>query len=312
MNMSETPETTLEAITITGGYVRGADNSLGGGIYISEASPTFHRCIVRQNTASEGGGVYVEGGSPLFQSCVFLGNEAFGLGGGVANIPPGEPTFDHCQFMGNRAHNGGAISGASLHVFSSFFQSNEAASGGAVHVHVPGAENDFIGCVFTGNLATDGGGAFAVGSSRVRLENCTISGNRAGREGGGIEVFFVGPALLERCILFGNCASRGENAYIENDGLIRLTCSLTSSVGIEGPGAIEFLADNVFDDPRFCGPLSCQDAPTTGGDYTLEEGSVCLPAQSPCGQLIGALPEGCASTPVHTSSWGRIKEIYRR
>ena len=52
----------------------------------------------------------------------------------------------------------------------------------------------------------------------------------------------------------------------------------------------------VPDDPRFCEAWTClTGTPLPGGDYHLRSDSPCLPQFSPCGELIGALGEGCAT-----------------
>jgi hypothetical protein len=56
-------------------------------------------------------------------------------------------------------------------------------------------------------------------------------------------------------------------------------------------------------DPLFCD----QEA----GDFTLREGSPCLP-EDPfgCG-LVGALGQGCGAVSIESKSWGAIKGLYR-
>jgi len=72
-------------------------------------------------------------------------------------------------------------------------------------------------------------------------------------------------------------------------------CCDVDSSGIDGVGDIHYLANDIFVDPRFCDPDSCQNAPTTEGDFTLDSTSPCLPEASPCAHLIGARGEGCGS-----------------
>ena len=53
-------------------------------------------------------------------------------------------------------------------------------------------------------------------------------------------------------------------------------------------------------DPLFCS--------TASGDYTLGASSPCLNDET-CGQ-VGALGLGCGSTPVESTTWGRVKSRY--
>jgi hypothetical protein len=81
-------------------------------------------------------------------------------------------------------------------------------------------------------------------------------------------------------------------------------------IGGYGPTYVGF---NAFVDPIFCEGASCEDAPTTAGDYHVDAASICLPATNPCGDLIGALGQGCTGTiPLEERSWGGIKALYRR
>jgi hypothetical protein len=57
-------------------------------------------------------------------------------------------------------------------------------------------------------------------------------------------------------------------------------------------------------DPGFCDPDS--------GDFTVQETSPCLPANSGgCGP-IGGEGMGCGTVSVQSESWGAIKGKYRR
>jgi hypothetical protein len=146
----------------------------------------------------------------------------------------------------------------------------------------------------------------------VTLRRSTIAGNRSPvQPGGGLLCF--SPVDLEQVILFGNCApAGGDEAWVYPVGSLSLTCCCTDSSGIEGSGSIEFGSENVFDDPRFCGPLACASAPATGGDYTLDASSPCRDDGNACGVWIGALGIGCQwPTPVEVGSWGRLKQQFR-
>jgi hypothetical protein len=56
-------------------------------------------------------------------------------------------------------------------------------------------------------------------------------------------------------------------------------------------------------DPLFC------DGPN--GDFTVQDSSTCLPANSlGCG-LIGAFGQGCGTVSIQQGSWGSIKGGYR-
>jgi hypothetical protein len=91
-------------------------------------------------------------------------------------------------------------------------------------------------------------------------------------------------------------------------GDVAFICCVLSEDGIFGDPDY---ANALFADPLFCDPIPCADAPTTLGDYSVREDSPCLPENNLCGELIGALGEGCEVVPVRESTWGAIKKLFR-
>ena len=69
-------------------------------------------------------------------------------------------------------------------------------------------------------------------------------------------------------------------------------------MGIEGTSTVTWLSDNVYTNPTFCDPEDCANAPTAAGDYTISDGSPCVPFQQPVCGLIGALGVGCNALPT--------------
>ncbi len=61
---------------IEGFTIRSGEAILGGGGYVSGASPMFRQCMFDFNSAKQGGGVYVLDGTPVFDQCVFSFNTA--------------------------------------------------------------------------------------------------------------------------------------------------------------------------------------------------------------------------------------------
>jgi hypothetical protein len=69
----ETSSTLIDGITIIYGF--SVEN--GGAIFISDASPSFRKCIIAySHSTTFGGGVYIEFGAPEFINCTFVGNYA--------------------------------------------------------------------------------------------------------------------------------------------------------------------------------------------------------------------------------------------
>jgi len=69
----ETAAAVVEGFTVMGG-----SSSMGGGMNITNASPTIRRCIIYScaSTGSYGGGAYVSNGSPYFAYCTVANNTA--------------------------------------------------------------------------------------------------------------------------------------------------------------------------------------------------------------------------------------------
>lgn len=91
--------TTLDGFTITGGSF-----DYGGGIYISNSSPTIKNNIITGNNAINysGGGIYIHNSSPTIQDNTITGNNAMFNGGGIY-IYDSSPTIKNNTISGNDA-----------------------------------------------------------------------------------------------------------------------------------------------------------------------------------------------------------------
>ncbi|MCA9755511.1 MAG: right-handed parallel beta-helix repeat-containing protein [Candidatus Eisenbacteria bacterium] len=154
------------------------------------------------------------------------------------------------------------------------------------------------GCVSEAN----GGGVYASGGTPT-LESCTIARNRA-YQGGGIFVEGDADVTLIKTIVHGNCAtidtefgnSDDEAVAGSETSALRFQCAAVDSAGVSGSGTIEYDGNTVFASPIFCGAVPCGDAPTSGGLYSIDISSPCSAANSPCGELIGAIGVACADS----------------
>jgi len=134
---------------------------LGGGIFITNASPLIRNCVVRENSCftyhSRGGGVYVAGGSPRFEGCELLLNGAgggYGRGGGA--WISGNAEFFDCDFRLNTAN------------------SYHHGFGGAIWVEGGSPLFHFVRIVY--NVASHGVGGIRV-TSTTQLNHVYLSGN---------------------------------------------------------------------------------------------------------------------------------------
>ncbi|MDH3215355.1 MAG: T9SS type A sorting domain-containing protein [Candidatus Krumholzibacteria bacterium] len=294
--------------------VGNSTNFEGGGVIVN-GSHTLTNCTITGNSAdASGGGVFVDSGSPTLTNCTITGNSADASGGGVFVNDGSSPTFTDCSIIGNSSvDDGGGVSmwqfevlGISPSFTGCTISGNSATRGGGVMIG--DGSSSFTDCTVTGNIASLVGGAFYIeagffGSSPT-LTGCTIAGNTSGGDGGGIAA--VGSALLAvstslssaQTVIWGNCAAGlGDQAFV-NDATgtadISFTCSDVDTSGVAGGGTVTYVSNNIFTDPLFCAPVSCNNAPTTAGDYALAANSPCIPADSPCSLLIGAVGVGCS------------------
>jgi len=224
----------LDGFTITGGiggfddYINRDSGAIpvGGGIRCLGASPTIRNCTVEQNTAVLGAGIYASLGfddedpllGPLIDSCTIRSNDAtgptFGLGpdgGGVYAV--------HC----------------SPEIQSTTISNNAAEINGG-------------GVVLYNELLIDRTNGDAPYGPLVPIQpviqDSTIADNQANDAGGGVFAFVRVNALIERCSVLSNTASRpsfgggiGGGFYWENCTMELITCDVRGNkAGHSGAG----------------------------------------------------------------------------
>ena len=168
----ETSATVLQGFTIRNGPIGSANNTyrLGGGIFISNASPTIRDCAFTANQSAYGGGMYALYSNSLVENCTFSQNSGSADGGGI-QLFGGSPIVRNCVVSDNTAGN----------------------RGGGFHVvqHNTGAAQ-MDGCTISGNRSnvSDGGGIsmapLAGAVQKFLVSNCTITNNLAQARGGGL------------------------------------------------------------------------------------------------------------------------------
>ena len=168
----ETSATVLQGFTIRNGPIGSANNTyrLGGGIFISSASPSIRDCAFTANQSAYGGGMYALYSNSLVENCTFSQNSGSADGGGV-QLFGGSPIVRNCVVSDNTAGN----------------------RGGGFHVvqHNTGAAQ-MDGCTISGNRSnvSDGGGISMApltgAAQKFLVSNCTITNNSAQERGGGL------------------------------------------------------------------------------------------------------------------------------
>ncbi|MBK8233479.1 MAG: right-handed parallel beta-helix repeat-containing protein [Candidatus Eisenbacteria bacterium] len=323
----EGPGTVVEALTIRNGH----SATWSGGINCRGSSPTLRRLVVEDCFATTfGGGIGVwAGGSPLIEDCTLRFNQAGTEGGGVSS-PEGAPTLRRCEIVSNTSGGGGGafLRGGPALVEDCLFADNTCMGGGGgikvrdcvvvvrrstlraniatgsvgggFAVAVSG-NVEFQDVVVVGNSADiDGGGVWITAATSGILRQCTISGNHAAGVGGGAAIYSSG-VTLETTILRNNCTEdAGDDLYlgesIDGPAVVPAICCAFDPATVQGPGRLDVLNGvYVAEDPGFCIATPCTEAPSSEGIYSLRDDSPCLPANNPCGMLIGAQESGCSA-----------------
>ena len=206
-------DTILDGFTITGGY-DDSGTALGGGLYLSDSSPTLSNLIITGNFANNaGGGMYLVTNhtlrsfyvSPVLTNVVFSNNTA-GRGGGLFT-QNASPVLTDVVFSGNTATSG---AGGGMN--------NQTQTPATDEYSIPLLTN----VTFSNNTANGGGGMYNNNSNPV-VTNATFNGNHANIRGGA--VFNEGASPTFRHItISGNDAPVGFGGGMRN-----MTFSTTST-----------------------------------------------------------------------------------
>ena len=160
--------TTLDQVTIRGGFANGpAPDDVGGGM-LCRTSASLTNVTFEQNWAqTAGGGLFV---SPT-------------------GAQPTPMLVRHASFNANHARDGGAIAAleSNLTVLDTKLMGNTADQRGAGIFLGAGSTSTLTNSVFSGNHSLEEGGAIhQAESSDIEVLNCTFHMNQADHHGGGI------------------------------------------------------------------------------------------------------------------------------
>jgi hypothetical protein len=189
MAINNTPNLTLDRVTITGGT--GGAVGVGGGAVWSAGNVALTNSTLTGNnttgTGGDGGGVVAEGNLSITNSTI-SGNAATNSGGGGST--GGNATVTSSTVSGNNAidGSGGGINvNGNVSVTASTISGNTAGPtihrGGGIGA---GGSVTLTRSTISGNVADGGSGGGIGSSSAVTATNSTISGNTAELGGGGI------------------------------------------------------------------------------------------------------------------------------
>ncbi len=286
-----------------------AEGAAGAIFLWTGCSPTLTRCSFSDNHGGlEGGAIRFSGGAPSLSECVFSGNAAM-FGGALLASGSVGPTFIRCTFDGNTAHRGGAIESyqSSPVLRECMLRDNQAEyAGGAIYAWLGEAELTF--CTLQHNVSERGGGLCAR-ECTASMVNCTLYGNSAGLEGGGLRCSDGSVIGIEHTIIAFGEEGAAIHLTDESSSVSLSCCDLFGNAGGDWVGAIadQYGIDgNISADPLFCDPSIA--------DLTLREDSPCAPFSpyNPECDLTGAWPVGCSGTATLRMSWGSLKALFSR
>lgn len=254
----------LDGFTIEGGSAdSGTDEySQGGGLFITDGSPTISNVTFADNQGYSGAAVYITGGNsqPTFTECNFTGNAAFydggaifcdrsspmflqceftlnyaldGQGGGVFVTGSGSLTLNQCSFSNNEAIYGGGgvtVYSATPTLNTCTFSANVATNGLGGGLEVDAASPIIQACSFVGNSSNFGGGGLSIWSGNPQVQECSFSQNQdSGTYGGGGVFTYLSSAVFTDCEFEGNFANYGAGAYLIQEAPIFENCTFTSN-----------------------------------------------------------------------------------
>lgn len=182
--------------------------NLANGIGITTVNGSaliLENCVLKNinsGAAKNNGGAMRVQGELNIKNCLFENNktrldEDYG-GGAICIYNAANVTIENSSFIANKAARGGAVmtygnNTYSLNAVNCTFANNEAAGlsnarGGAIYLQCPTAtevENNFINCTITGNYATNNGGGicmFPAANKKITLSliNSIILYNKTG------------------------------------------------------------------------------------------------------------------------------------
>jgi hypothetical protein len=236
------------SLALTGCTVSDNSGSQGGGVLnyalssnTQSVTLVMDNCTVSGNSAGNGGGVYNLGyGTAMLTDCTVSGNTASDtFGGGVSNLI-GTLSLANCIISDNQApRGGGVINNGTATVTNCTFSGNTtiAGGGGFYEQYGPAALTD---CTVSGNTANYGGGLAdnsVVGNYTLTLTDCSIINNYASYEGGGIAIFQRSVVSMANCIVSGNTAGKLGGGVLNDNSTAALTnCTVSGNSANQGGG----------------------------------------------------------------------------
>ena len=256
----------------------------------------MRRCRVNRNVGS--GGVGSSGPTTatdrrIIEECEFVDNRSFGATVGLGEYDV--LSIERNVFLRNVTTS---TTGAALYVFGNH---NIGGSGGTIRF------NTFA---YDSALYADGGGGLLAAFFNGEITNNTFVGCYAPDPG--FQATFAAAGLYSQSqltfahnVIVGSSGQPAVQIQGTADQFLIHSCNVfwNNSAGdysvFDGPP----LPPDILADPLFCDPEVL--------DFTVRTNSPCAPGNVPGCGAIGAWPVGCGSVNVESSSWGKIKALYK-
>lgn len=247
--------------------------------------------------------IYFTGSGARIEGFTLTNGAALGSGigttGAAALFVTAGVTIVDCTVAGNMGPSSVlACWGANATIVGCSIRDNQG--GGIYAFHTSGITLS----VMTSLVVDNAGDGVAMSGDGVMLvvNGSTLSGNT----GHGISIGGIATATITNSILSYSTSGSGILCSILSGGATVSCCDVWGNAGGDGICTTD-AGGNFSLDPLFCDRAA--------GDYTLADGSPCLPGNHPQGEncgLIGALGQGCSGpTATEDATWGAIKGMFR-
>jgi hypothetical protein len=210
-------------------------------LFVWEARVEITNCLFEDNHGGNGPAAQFVSPSGTIEDCVFRNNDGDGLGGAIDWFSQGDSlVLRRCHFIGNTGHAGGAVALEAVYnglLFEDclFLNNTSSLPGGAVY-SFSAVEATFSRCWFEGNHSAQDGGALRLGTQST-LDQCVIASNSAVNGGGIILGNDNSVPTIRRCTIVGNTATgQGGGLYLNSWAMIRSTVvAFNNGAGIRVP-----------------------------------------------------------------------------
>ena len=252
LSVGDVGDARIDGFTITGGHankVPGGEstivngrlisgvNAAGIGLYYS--SPAIANVIVTGNmamwtTLGSGGGMFMSNSSPIVTNATIT-NNVLRSGGGIYSATASSPQFFNCKISGNTSIGSTGL-GAGIYFVNQML---------------------LVNCQITGNSAEGDAGGIAIAGQLLAI-NTVVSGNKAANGTGSFAIYGSNATVeFVNSVVWSNSGSPVGTNYTYRNSLIQ---GLTSGENGNIPDT----------NPQFKTALDFANAPSTAGDYSLQ------------------------------------------